>query len=561
MRHSDKETRRSGRGALSPRLLVAVLCLVAVLPALTPLRASAQELTPAVADRCVRAAVKIVGLGTTGSGTTGSGSLIDARGYILTNFHVVGHLTAEGGVPGTLINAENRYAIATVDSARQGARPRFVAAVVRADVRLDLALLRIVSDQSGHPVRGAPFTTVELGHTRTLRPGSALWAFGFPLGVRTINVTGGHVTGFEMNARDDVAWLRSDAEFNPGNSGGMLVDAHGRLMAVPTQVLSGASTLEPVELARPAERIPARWLAELRRGAIDDTRIDGVPMLSTEHPTWGEAVGDRAWFSRGEVAYFLVPPHDRPARVQVEGADVEVLVGTLSGETLASGHGSVRLPPSDENLLGGVVLPAHPEQPLSYRLIFGVDAAPAHPPRVASTETAPNAAPFVQAGAPSAAANPAAQAQARPRLPYVTPAPFAMALPGPGLPGQDASAQNQPSVGVAPGARVTIRGRMLDAMTGRPVVGGLVIVGRPGVALRSYLTAFLAGRIGEPQLDAVLVQAARTDVSGHYTLTQLPADTVYPAAGMARDYPPVMLTFTVHHEASVIDMNAIQMTR
>jgi len=116
-------------------------------------------------------------------------------------------------------------------------------------------------------------------------------------------------------------------------------------------------------------------------------------------------------------------------------------------------------------------------------------------------------------------------------------------------------------VGVAPGARVTIRGRMLDAMTGRPVVGGLVIGGRPGVALRSYLTAFLAGRIGEPQLDAVLVQAARTDVSGHYTLTQLPADTVYPAAGMARDYPPVMLTFTVHHEAPVIDMNAIQMMR
>jgi hypothetical protein len=102
---------------------------------------------------------------------------------------------------------------------------------------------------------------------------------------------------------------------------------------------------------------------------------------------------------------------------------------------------------------------------------------------------------------------------------------------------------------------------MLDAMTGRPVAGGLVVIGRPGVELRAYLTAFLAGRIGDRQLDAVLVQTARTDVSGRYTLTRLPADAVYPAAGMARGYPPAMLTITVNHEASVIDMNAIQMTR
>jgi len=108
---------------------------------------------------------------------------------------------------------------------------------------------------------------------------------------------------------------------------------------------------------------------------------------------------------------------------------------------------------------------------------------------------------------------------------------------------------------------VTIRGRMLDAMTGRPVTGGLVVIGRPGVALRSYLTAFFAGRIGERQLNEVLVQTARTDVSGVYTLTELPADSVYPAAGVARGYPPAMLTITINHESSVIDLNPIQMTR
>ncbi len=523
------------------RLALGGLALVFLL---TPTPTSAQELSPSVADRCVRATVKIVGLAADGSGSTGSGSLIDPRGYILTNFHVVGRLTAEGGVPGSLINPDNRYAIATVDSARQSARPRFVATGVRADVRLDLALLRILSDESGHPIRGAPFTTVEIGHTRDLRPGSALWAFGFPLGVRTINVTSGHVTGFEMNARDDVAWVRSDAEFNPGNSGGMLVDSRGRLMAVPTQVLSGGQTLEPVELARPAERIPGRWLAEMRRGPMDDVRIEGVPTLSTEHATLGEAIGDRAWFSRGEVHYFLVPPHDRPARVQLDGTEAEVLVGTLAGVTLASGRGGVDLPPSGQSLLGGIVLPAHPDHPLAYRLLLNVEA-PTSLPAVATGDSSRRQLP-AQATRPSPASASRSENHHQ--------APFARAAPG------ATPASGRGSVGVGAGMRVTIRGRMLDAMTGRPVAGGLVVVGQPGVALGSYLSAFLSGRIGEPQLDTVLVQTARTDVAGRYTLTQLPADTVYPAAGMARGYPPAMLTITVNHEASVIDMNAIQMT-
>ena len=59
-------------------------------------------------------------------------------------------------------------------------------------MRLDLALIRIVSQADGTPIpEGTVFPTVELATTTDIRPGASLWCFGFPLGVRTINVTGG----------------------------------------------------------------------------------------------------------------------------------------------------------------------------------------------------------------------------------------------------------------------------------------------------------------------------------------------------------------------------------
>src|SRR5690606_27945696 len=132
-----------------------------------------------------------------------------------------------------------------VESGRATARTRWIGRIVRADVRLDLALIRVVSQADGSPVPpGTRVPTMEIAPTTDLRPGASLWCFGFPLGVRTINVTGGHMTGFQMNTRGEVAWIRSDAEFNPGNSGGMLVDRRGRLVAVPTAVVSGRDTLE-----------------------------------------------------------------------------------------------------------------------------------------------------------------------------------------------------------------------------------------------------------------------------------------------------------------------------
>src|SRR5262245_2619311 len=84
----------------------------------------AQELSTRATQRAFRAAVKITARSPMGE-ATGSGSIIDPRGYVLTNFHVVGHVEPGDGTPGTLFDPSNRVELAMVDSDRDAARTRY----------------------------------------------------------------------------------------------------------------------------------------------------------------------------------------------------------------------------------------------------------------------------------------------------------------------------------------------------------------------------------------------------------------------------------------------------
>lgn len=345
------------------RSLSAVACILVCTFAARTTRA--QDLPQSVTRRAVRAAVKIT-VEIPGSrpdqprASTGSGSIIDPRGYILTNFHVVGNTNPGAGVPGTLFHPGNEVRIAIAESARETAQERYLGRVVRADVRLDLALIRIVSDLSGRPLpAGTRFPSVQLADTSHLRPGSRLFAFGFPLGVQTINVTSGEMSGFQMNSRDQVAWIRTDAEFNPGNSGGMLLDRQGRLVAVPTAVLSGRGTLEPIELARPVERVPAEWRRDLRRGHLEETVIEGIPELPMGELVT-EAVGDSSSFDRPEMHYFRLPAQ-RPVRIEVSPA-LTIGLLTANGFVVREGQGQLTVQSSDpQGMVLGMMIPPREE--------------------------------------------------------------------------------------------------------------------------------------------------------------------------------------------------------
>jgi len=143
---------------------------------------------------------------------SGSGVVLTADGFIVTSAHVV-----EGGDGGTATFADGR---------------ELGFDLVGADALSDLAVLR---------VRGAGLVPAELGDADDLRVGQLVVAIGNPLGFAG-SVTAGVVSGLGrslaaragQHARIIENVVQTDAALNPGNSGGALVDARGRMVGVNT---------------------------------------------------------------------------------------------------------------------------------------------------------------------------------------------------------------------------------------------------------------------------------------------------------------------------------------
>jgi serine protease Do len=141
---------------------------------------------------------------------SGSGVVWDARGLVVTNAHVV------------------RGSGATVEL-HDGRRLR--AALVGRDEDLDLAALRI--DGAGTALAAADARV-----STTLVPGEFVVAVGYPHGVPGA-VAGGLV--HRCNAR----WVISDVKLAPGNSGGPLVDASGRVVGINSMIARGLALSIP----------------------------------------------------------------------------------------------------------------------------------------------------------------------------------------------------------------------------------------------------------------------------------------------------------------------------
>jgi serine protease Do len=167
----------------------------------------------------------------------GTGILIDPRGYIITNQHVVEDVA--------LIRI--RLADGTTASARVLAR----------DSECDLALLKIEVDH--------PLPTLPLGATRDLMQGETVIAIGNAYGYEH-SVTVGVVSyvGRDVSLNKEVSYkalIQTDASINPGNSGGPLLNVHGELIGVNVAIRAGA---QGIGFAIPVDtmiRVASRMLA------------------------------------------------------------------------------------------------------------------------------------------------------------------------------------------------------------------------------------------------------------------------------------------------------------
>ena len=147
---------------------------------------AARELTQEERASCITSMARVE-VDTPHGLVTGSGTVIDPRGYVLTNFHVVGHRNHNTGTPGVL--RAQRYRIALARTERGVVEDEYEAEVVRGHVRLDLALLHIVERIDGAPIT-EEFHPMPIAEALPALS-TPVWALGYPVGVRTIHITAG----------------------------------------------------------------------------------------------------------------------------------------------------------------------------------------------------------------------------------------------------------------------------------------------------------------------------------------------------------------------------------
>lgn len=168
------------------------------------------EAAAAIADR-VGPSVVVVGQ----RGGNGAGVVWRSDGLIVTNRHVVRGDGAE---------------IALADGRR------FPGRVTARHPDRDLALIKVEADD---------LPAAEVGDSSTVRPGQIVLAIGHPIGFKGA-VTAGIVVAAGQAATPDGPrtgdWLQADVTLLPGNSGGPLLDARGRVVGINTMV-SGALSL------------------------------------------------------------------------------------------------------------------------------------------------------------------------------------------------------------------------------------------------------------------------------------------------------------------------------
>lgn len=175
----------------------------------------------------------------------GTGVVVDARGYVLTNFHVV------DGVRQIRVTLDD----GTVDIAR----------VVAHDKRTDLAVIKISV--------GRLLPIIDVGKSADLMPGEPVIALGNAYGYEhtvtrgIVSALGRDVQVSDTQAYDDL--IQTDASINPGNSGGPLLSIEGKMIGLNVAVRAGAQGIGfaiPVDQAltvaarlMSVERLENKW--------------------------------------------------------------------------------------------------------------------------------------------------------------------------------------------------------------------------------------------------------------------------------------------------------------
>ncbi len=190
----------------------------------------------------------------------GSGSVLDTRGHILTNFHVI---DGAKEIQVTLFDGKN-----------------YEGRLVGKDASSDVAVIKVEAPPES-------LLPVTFGDSTRLRVGQRVFAIGNPFGLER-TLTTGIISSLNRtlparNHRTIKSIIQIDAAINPGNSGGPLLDSHGRLIGMNTAIASSTGQSAGVGFAIPVANI-ARVVPQLiERGRVIRPDAGITRVLQTEH--------------------------------------------------------------------------------------------------------------------------------------------------------------------------------------------------------------------------------------------------------------------------------------
>lgn len=193
----------------------------------------------------------------------GSGIILDPRGYILTNYHVVMQRNPDAPVDRIVVYLHGN------DGAKYSAR------IVGADKWTDLAVIKIDP--------GRKLTAARFGDSSAIKVGDWVLAIGSPFGLES-TVTAGIVSAKGRDIEPGMEgqfkhFIQTDAAINPGNSGGPLVDLAGQVIGINTAIATEQGSNDGVGFAIPSDTARAIYNSlttsgKVQRGAIGVTFLD-----------------------------------------------------------------------------------------------------------------------------------------------------------------------------------------------------------------------------------------------------------------------------------------------
>ena len=234
----------------------------------------------------------------------GSGMIVDKKGFILTNNHVIEQATK-------------------IRVQLNGEPTLYTARLVGADKETDLAVIKIEANRD--------LPVVKLGNSSGAHVGDWVLSIGSPFGLQA-TVTAGIISAKNRGnvGRQFQHFLQTDAPINPGNSGGPLVDMSGSVIGINTAIITGGRGYEGVGFALPSNMAINVYNQLAEHGKV--TR-GSIGITFTEEQSSNPIVLRELGASNGMVLQYVEP--DSPAaKAGIEAGDV---VTGVNGKPVKSG--------------------------------------------------------------------------------------------------------------------------------------------------------------------------------------------------------------------------------